>query len=178
MIAYSDSQAQRRKIRGLLDDYAFTACACLDAYEATTDLTYFNFARKITDSMIQRFFDPVSGGFFDAQTGDSDPLGVLGTHRKPFQDSPTPAGNPVSAIASLRMHAYTNEATYHEKAEQTLQVPAGVAGQYGLFAATYGIAAVHFSQPHTQVVVVGTGEPADQLLASAAASFDLNKAVL
>lgn len=178
VIAYSDSQAERRKMRGLLDDYAFTACACLDAYEATTDLTYFNFARKITDSMIQRFFDPVSGGFFDAQTGDSAPLGVLGTHRKPFQDSPTPAGNPVAAIASLRMHVYTNQATYHEKAEQTLQVPAGVAGQYGLFAATYGIAAVHFSQPHTQVVVVGTGEPADQLFASAAASFDLNKAVL
>src|SRR5215470_4160988 len=178
VIAYSDSHAERRKMRGLLDDYAFTACACLDAYEATTDLTYFNFARKITDSMIQRFFDPVSGGFFDAQTGDSAPLGVLGTHRKPFQDSPTPAGNPVAAIASLRMHAYTNEATYHEKAEQTLQVPAGVAGQYGLFAATYGIAAVHFLQPHTQVVVVGTGEPADQLFASAAASFDLAKAVL
>jgi uncharacterized protein YyaL (SSP411 family) len=181
VIAYSDSQAGKRRIPGLLDDYAFAACACLDAYEATSDLSYFNFARKITDSMVQRFFDSVSGGFFDTQTGangDSASLGVLGTRRKPFQDSPTPAGNPVAAIALLRMHAYTHELSYREKAEQTLEILAGVAGQYGLFAATYGIAAVHFSQPHTQVVVVGSGEPADELYASAVASFDLNKAVL
>ncbi|HEV2718344.1 MAG TPA: sigma factor-like helix-turn-helix DNA-binding protein, partial [Terriglobales bacterium] len=181
VIAYSDSQAERRRISGLLDDYAFTACACLDAYEATSDLSYFDFAHKIADAMIRRFFDSVSGGFFDTQTaanGNSDSLGVLGTRRKPFQDSPTPAGNPVAAIALLRMHAYTNELSYREKAERTLEILADVAGQYGLFAATYGIAAVHFSQPHTQVIVVGSGEPADQLFASAVASFDLNKAAL
>src|SRR5437899_478590 len=43
VIAYSDAQAGRTKIPGLLDDYAFAACACLDAYEATSDLSYFNF---------------------------------------------------------------------------------------------------------------------------------------
>src|SRR5881227_1676598 len=59
VIAYSDAQAERRKMSGLLDDYAFAACACLDAYEATTDLSYFNFARSIVDAMIQRFFDSV-----------------------------------------------------------------------------------------------------------------------
>jgi uncharacterized protein len=181
VIAYSDSQAEKRRIPGLLDDYAFIVCTCLDAYEATRDLSYFHFARKITDSMIQRFFDSVSGGFFDTQTaknGHGDSLGVLGTRRKPFQDSPTPAGNAIAAIALLRMHAYTNEPSYREKAERTLEILADVAGQYGLFAATYGIAAVHFSQPHTQVVVVGNGELADQLFATAAASFDLAKAVL
>src|SRR6266704_5922425 len=157
VITYSDAQAERRKIRGLLDDYAFTACACLDAYEATSDLSYFNFARSIADAMIQRFFDSVSGGFFDTEimaNGNSGSLGVLGTRRKPFQDSPTPAGNPVAAIALLRMHAYTNEPSYRDNAKRTLEILAGLAGQYGLFAATYGIAAVYLS-PHTQVEVVG-----------------------
>ncbi len=161
VIAYSDAQAGRTKIPGLLDDYAFAACACLDAYEATSDLSYFNFARSIVDAMIQRFFDSVSGGFFDteiAANGDGGSLGVLGTRRKPFQDSPTPAGNPVAAVALLRMHAYTNEPSYRDKAEQTLEILAGLAGQYGLFAAAYGIAAVHLSRPHTQVVVVGNNE--------------------
>ena len=41
VIAYSDPHAERRDIAGLLDDYAFTAVACLDAYEATGDLSYF-----------------------------------------------------------------------------------------------------------------------------------------
>ena len=65
VIAYSDPAAERRAVPGLLDDYAFTAVACLDAYEATADLSYFNFAQRITDKMIDRMFDPVSGGFFD-----------------------------------------------------------------------------------------------------------------
>ena len=181
VITYSDAQAERRKIRGLLDDYAFTACACLDAYEATSDLSYFNFARSIVDAMIQRFFDSVSGGFFDTEivaNGNSDSLGVLGIRRKPFQDSPTPAGNPVAAIALLRMHAYTNEPSYRDNAERTLEILAGLAGQYGLFAATYGIAAVHLSRPHTQVVVVGNNEVAQDLYKSAVAPFALNKAVI
>ena len=180
VITYSDAQAERRKIRGLLDDYAFTACACLDAYEATSDLSYFNFARSIADAMIQRFFDSVSGGFFDTEimaNGNSGSLGVLGTRRKPFQDSPTPAGNPVAAIALLRIHAYTNEASYRDKAKRTLEILAGLAGQYGLFAATYGIAAVYLS-PHTQVVVVGNDVVAEDLYRSAVAPFALNKVVI
>ncbi len=144
VIAYSDAQTGRRQVRGLLDDYAFTAIACLDAYEATADLSYFNFARRIADMMMDRFFDPVSGGFFDTEnaTGEQKALGVLGTRRKPFQDSPTPAGNSVAAIGLLRLHAYTNSQGYRDKAEQTIEVLAGVAGQYGIFAATYGIAAL------------------------------------
>ncbi len=180
VIAYSDAQTGRRQVRGLLDDYAFTAIACLDAYEATADLSYFNFARRIADMMMDRFFDPVSGGFFDTEnaTGEQKALGVLGTRRKPFQDSPTPAGNSVAAIGLLRLHAYTNSQGYRDKAEQTIEVLAGAAGQYGIFAATYGIAAVHLSQSHTQVVIIGDGELAKRLYTAAVAQFTLGKAVL
>src|SRR5215471_1136330 len=142
VIAYSDVQAERREIRGVLDDYAFTIVACLDAYEATADLSYFHFARRLADRMIEGFFDHVSGGFFDTDKAADQQLGVLSARRKPFQDSPTPAGNSMAAVALLRLHAYTNEVTYREQAEQTLEVLAGMAGQYGIFAATYGIAAV------------------------------------
>jgi len=181
VLSYSDPKANRREVRGLLDDYAFTAVACLDAYEATADLSYFKFAKGIVDAMIEKFFDPVSGGFFDAEVNTQDggkTLGVLSARRKPFQDSPTPAGNSVAAIALLRTHGYTNEESYRDKAEQTMEVFAGVAAQYGIFGATYGIAGVHFSQPHTQVVVIGEGEDADRLLQAANAVFALNKTSL
>ena len=180
VIAYSDPQSERRPVAGLLDDYALTANACLDAYEATSDLSYFNFARRITDKMVSEFFDPISGGFFDAPqpAGDQQVLGVLGARRKPFQDSPTPAGNSVAAIALTRVHAYTNEQKYRDQAEQTLEVLAGVAGQYGIFAATYAIAAVHFSQPHVQIVILGNDEVADQLLSIAVGPFSFNKSAI
>ncbi len=180
VLAYSDANAQRREIPGVLDDYAFTAVACLDAYEATADFSYFNFAKRIADAMVERFFDPVSGGFFDTATNSSDGkvLGVLGTQRKPFQDSPTPAGNSVAAIALLRLHSYTNDAGLRHKAEQTMEIIAGMAAQYGLFAATYGIAAVHMAHPHTQIVIVGNDELADRLYNVAVAPYSASKAVL
>jgi len=180
VLAYSDAKAERRQIPGVLDDYAFTVVACLDAYEATADLTYFNFGTNIADAMVERFFDPVSGGFFDTGkiSSDAKVLGVLGTRRKPFQDSPTPAGNSVAAIALLRLHAYTNDPSLRDKAEQTMEVLAGVAAQYGLFAATYGIAAVHLSHPHTQIVIVGDDELAERLYKIAIAPYAAGKAVL
>jgi uncharacterized protein len=131
--------------------------------------------------MVDKFFDPVGGGFLDSETGSADgtpSLGVLSARRKPFQDSPTPAGNSVAAIALLRLHAYTNEESYRDKAELTLEVFAGVAEQFGIFGSTYGIAAVHFSQPHTQVVVIGEGEEAEGLRRAAAGYFAFNRTVL
>ena len=181
VIAYSHPQSVAREIAGVLDDYAFTAIACLDAYEATADLSYFKFARQIADVMVHKFFDSVSGGFFDTdQTPASDTkvLGVLGARRKPFQDSPTPAGNSVAAIALLRLYAYTNDQSYRDKAQQTMEVFAGMAEQYGIFGATYGIAAVHFSRPHSQVAIIGDDELAAQLYSAASAPLTFTKAVI
>jgi uncharacterized protein len=180
VLAYSDANAQRRQIPGVLDDYAFTAVACLDAYEATADLSYFNFAKQIAEAMVERFFDSVSSGFFDTGRISSDEkiLGVLGTRRKPFQDSPTPAGNSVAAIALLRLHAYTNDAALRNKAEQTIELIAGLAGQYGLFAATYGIAATHLAHSHTLVVIFGNDELANRLHKVAVAAYSATKSVI
>jgi uncharacterized protein len=178
VIAYSDPQAEVRFVAGVLDDYAMTAIACLDAYEATADLSYFKFAHAIADSMIEKFYDSTSGGFFDIAQGGRHALGVLGTRRKPVQDSPTPAGNSVAAIALMRLHAYTDDPNYREKAEQTLEVLAGAAEQFGIFGATYGIAAVHFSQPHEQVVVIGEGSTAEQLLAVVLQKFSFTQTLL
>jgi uncharacterized protein YyaL (SSP411 family) len=180
VIAYSDPKAGLRDVRGLLDDYAFLAIACLDAYEASADLSYFKFARRITDTMIDKFYDPTSGGFFDtgkSESGDKQ-LGVLATRRKPFQDSPMPAGNSMAVITLLRMHGYTNEESYREKAEDTLEVFAGMAEQFGIFGATYASAGVHFLQPHMQVVVIGEGDHAQRLYAAAVSSFAFNKATI
>jgi uncharacterized protein YyaL (SSP411 family) len=181
VIAYSDPTVARRDVSGLLDDYAFTAIACLDAYEATADLSYFKFAKNITDAMVQKFFDSVSGGFFDTEVQANDgakALGVMAARRKPFQDAPTPAGNPAAAIALLRMHGYTNEDGYRDQVEQTMEVFAGMAEQFGIFGATYGIAAVHFSQPHTQIVVIGESDEGKPLLSAAKAGFAFNKTAI
>ncbi|MFZ0318963.1 MAG: thioredoxin domain-containing protein [Candidatus Sulfotelmatobacter sp.] len=182
VIAYSDPNAPHREVAGLLEDYAATSLACLDAYEATADLSYFKFAQAIADTMVAKFFDAVSGGFFDSEPApDGQSLGVLSTRRKPLQDSPTPAGNPMAAIALLRLHHYTGNEDYRDKAEQTLETFAGTVGQFGIFAATYGIAVSHFLENPVQVVVISESEPdasAHALAAAAHAAFAFNKTVI
>jgi uncharacterized protein len=177
VIVYSDSRAVKKASPGYLDDYAFTALACLDAYETTSDMTYFRIARKLVDRMVANFCDVENGGFFDSQSSQAS-LGVLRTTRKPFQDSPTPAGNPAAAIALLRMHSYTEDAGYRERAEKTLELLAGAADQYGIFAATYGIAAVHFSTLHSQIVVVGEDQLASELYDQALLSQQFGRSVI
>jgi len=184
VVAYSDPAAEKRDAAGVLDDYAFTVIACLDAYEATSAMSYFRFAEKIASAMVTDFYDVVSGGFFDTAStavepnGESKALGILGTMRKPFQDSPTPAGNSAAAIAVLRLHSYSNDPADREKAQRTLEVFAGSAPKFGMFAATYGLAVTHFIQPHTQVVIVGRDDAAERLYRAAIAQFSANKAVL
>jgi hypothetical protein len=128
--------------------------------------------------MIDRFADRTSGGFFDTESSPGEQLGALSARRKPFQDAPTPAGNPCAAIALLRLYAYTNDPKYRDKAEDTLEVFAGVAEQFGIYAGTYGIASTWLSRPHTQVVVVGEDEHAEALLKAAAAPFAVNLSVV
>ena len=60
----------------------------------------------------------------------------------------------MAAIALLRLHHYTGDTSYRDKAEETLETFAGIAEQFGIFAATYGIAVVHLLESPVQVVVI------------------------
>ncbi len=166
-------------LEGSLDDQVFSVLALLDAFEATLDPHYFAAALKTMDLAIARYGDAEGGGFFD-RPSDAAPMGGLDVRRKPFQDSPTPSANSVAAIALIRMHAFTSDDRYHAFAQKTLEAFAGIAPQYGLFAATYGLAATFFAHHPIQVVVTGpTNDPTAQALEVAAHGvFRFGKSVL
>jgi uncharacterized protein YyaL (SSP411 family) len=166
-------------LRGSLDDQVFGVLALLDAYEATLDAKYFRAAQRTMDLTIEKYGDAENGGFFD-RASDAPAMGGLEVRRKPFQDSPTPSANSVAAMALTRMHAYTDEPKYYDWAKKTLEAFAGIAPQYGLFAATYGLAAILFAQHPTQVVITGAqGDSAAEKLERAANDvFSFGKAVL
>ena len=48
----------------------------------------------------------------------------------------------------------TNENHYRELAAKTLEIFAGVAEQFGIYAGTYGLAAIWLARPYTQIVLV------------------------
>jgi uncharacterized protein YyaL (SSP411 family) len=166
-------------LRGSLDDQVFGVMALLDAYEATLDARYFQAAQRTTEIAIEKYGDAEGGGFFD-RASDAPPMGGLDVRRKPFQDSPTPGANSVAAMALTRLHAYTGEQKYYDWAEKTLEAFAGIAPQYVMFAATYGLAATLFAHHPIQVVITGAeGDPvAKELEVTANSVFRLGKAVL
>jgi uncharacterized protein len=181
--AWSESRGFSHRIGGpaldgSLDDQVFSVIALLDAYESTLDPRYFRTAQRTMDAAIEKYGDAEGGGFFD-RPSDAAPMGGLDVRRKPFQDSPTPGANSVAAIALIRMHTLTGDENYRAFAQKTLEAFAGVAPQYGLFAATYGLAATLFAHHPPQVVITGaTDDPTAKALEDAAHSvFRLGKSV-
>ena len=181
VIAYSDPSRGTPRGSGLLDDYAFTAMACLDAYEATADLSYFNFAQRIADKMVDLMFDPVSGGFFDtaapakdnkaagragdqAETvsGFSDAGGKFrGRHRFTAAALPTPTSQlSQQSRADARSAGRDSPASSESSPPPTALRPS------------------IFRSPHTQIVVIGDDEVAEQLysVASSFCGFDKGSA--
>jgi hypothetical protein len=142
------------RLDGTLDDQIFAAAALLDAYESTLDRRYFDFAERAMRLAIDRFGDPEDGGFFD-RAKDASPIQGLEVRRKPLQDSPTPGANPIASIVLDRLYAYTGDNLFRDWSERTLENFAGMAPQYGLFAATYGLAALLHARHPLQVVVAG-----------------------
>ncbi len=182
--AWSESKGFAHRIGGpalcgSLDDQVFGVIALLDAYESTLNPNYFQAARRTMELTIEKYGDATNGAFFD-RSSDAPAMGGLDVRRKPFQDSPTPSANSIVAMALTRMHAYTDDPKYYDWAQKTLEAFAGVAPQYGLFAATYGLAAIIFAEHPTQVVITGAqGDPAVAKLEQAANSvYRLGKAVL
>ncbi|MGH9860825.1 MAG: thioredoxin domain-containing protein, partial [Candidatus Acidiferrales bacterium] len=176
---FGGAAASNGWLHGSLDDQVFTVIALLDAYEATLDPGWIEHAERAMQIALAKYFDPQGGGFFD-RSSDAPPLGGLEVRRKPFQDSPTPSANAAAAIALDRLYGFTGKSLYRERAEQTLEAFASAVPQYGLFAASYGLAAALHARHAIQVVITGATEDplAAQLEQAAHGVYRFGKAVL
>src|SRR5260370_1590579 len=132
------------------------------------------------ESALERFYDATGCGFFDTEkvARDEVRLGALVTRRKPLQDSPTPAGNPVGAALLLRLEALNGREDYVVKALETLETFAGVVEHFGLYAASYGLALQRMVQRAVQVCVIGDDGAARRLGAVALGRYAVNKSVI
>ncbi len=179
VIAYPDGIAPAEPAPGTLDDYAFTIHACIDAWLASGEMRYYNAAVTLADAMIAHFYDPAAGAFYDSPAPASGAaLGALSARRKPLQDSPTPAGNPIGASALLRLGLLSGKEKYREIAEDTLECFAGIVEHFGLYAGSYGLTLARLLLDPIQIVIVGSGSRASELEVAAQAGYAPNKTVI
>jgi uncharacterized protein YyaL (SSP411 family) len=110
---YRDGEAA---VSGTLNDYAFFTWGLLELYEAVFDPALLSLAAELTGHVIDRFRDPVSGGFyFTADDGEELPVRT----REVF-DNVTPSGNSVTMMNLLRLGHITADTKYLTYAAEIL----------------------------------------------------------
>jgi uncharacterized protein YyaL (SSP411 family) len=107
---------------GFLDDFSFLASAALDLYEATGEARYVTEARKITDRMLELFWDEAGAGFFFTPEGGEK---LIVRAKDPF-DQAIPSGASIASLVLLRLSALVDE-KYGRVATKALEAIAGAA---------------------------------------------------
>ncbi len=166
-------------LRGSLDDQVFGVIALLDAYEATLDAKYFQAARRTMDITIEKYGDRRGWRLFRSRFRCPG-YGWLGRPPQTIPRLPNAQRQfrgSDGAHPNARLHRRFQISGW---ARKTLEAFAGVASQYGLFAATYGLAATLFAFHPTQVVITGPAGDAgaDKLEQAANRVFRFGKAAL
>ncbi len=112
---YNDGRAH---LNAYLEDNAYLVEALLTLYESSFEIRWFDAAREIADSMIERFGDRERGGFFSTSNDHEE----LIARRKDVGDHPIPAGNSAAALGLLRLAALTGEHDYEKWAVGVLRL--------------------------------------------------------
>ena len=122
MRTYRDGVA---KYNGYLDDYAFLVRGLLGLHQATSEETWLNEAKVLTDTMNQLFWDDKNGGFYFTLANQKH---LVVRTKNPY-DSALPSGNAVAVNNLLTIAQLIGERDYLDKAKKTLQNFAGMMGQ-------------------------------------------------
>lgn len=170
---YRDGQAA---VPGTLGDYAFFIQGLLDLYEATFEPGYLQYARKLSDVMINLFWDNSSGGFY--LTAD-DAEEIL-FRPKEVYDGAIPSGNSVAALNLVRLYHITLEKNLREKFEKLFEA---FSAEVSHNPAAYGqmLMAVDFALgPSCEIVVAGDQKDPqfDVMLAKIHDYFIPNKVII
>lgn len=104
-------------VDGTLEDYAYFTNALLDLYDALGKEVWLERAKTIADTMIERFYDEQTGGFFISSNKDPNRVIVsLVTAR----DDALNSGNSMAAQALARLYRRSDIIDYRHKARSVL----------------------------------------------------------
>jgi uncharacterized protein YyaL (SSP411 family) len=95
-----------------LEDYAFLVAALLDLYEVAPDPRWIREAIALQAAQDAHYADEGGGGYFLT----ADDQAPLIAREKPGEDGAIPSGNSVAALNLLRLHEYTLDPRYLERA--------------------------------------------------------------
>jgi uncharacterized protein len=160
----------------LLEGYAFLLDGVIHLYEATLAPGHLDFAVKLADAMLAKFYDAANGGFWQSLAGSND----LILRVKDDYDGAEPSGNSVATMALLKLAALTGHEPFKQAAEATLQLFAHrLQSQPAALSSMLQALDFWLDEPR-RVVIAGRSDSAEfkQLLHAAHSTYQPNKIVL
>ncbi len=133
-----------------LDGYACVSEGLLALYACTFDEGWFESARNLADTVLERFARP-GGGFYDTSLEHE----ALITRPRAVYDSPTPSGTAMAATVLLKLAAYTGEDRYRERAEEALGSLAATADAAPVMSGQWLSAALLAHEGTVEAAIVG-----------------------
>ncbi|MDX6766344.1 MAG: thioredoxin domain-containing protein [Candidatus Methylacidiphilales bacterium] len=144
----------RSLVQGFLADHAFLIRGLLDLYEADGDAGWMEWAVEL-QAVQDRWFGEegadCGGGYFVTRAGSDD----LILRMKEDYDGAEPSGHAVSAWNLLRLHQWTRQEVYHDRALKLLSESATALRQQGPALPLLLSATAAAREPWQQVVLAG-----------------------
>lgn len=163
-------------IQANLDDYVFLAWGLIELYETVFDVKYLQEAQKITEIMLEHFWDDATGGlFFTPDYGEA-----LLVRQKEIYDGALPAGNSVAVLNLLRLSHLTGDPNLEEKANAIANAFADTVSSQPLGHTMFLSALDYAFGPSYEVALVGSPEDKGivNMLGAVRSRFLPNKAVI
>jgi uncharacterized protein YyaL (SSP411 family) len=152
------------KLNGYLEDYAFLINALVSVYEMDFDTRWIREAVRLTEVLLDEFWDHEAGGFFF--TGKSHE--TLISRTKDPHDSSTPSGNSVAVLGLLRLAKLTGRAEFLAKATKTLELFSGLMSSSPMASAQMLIDLDFHLGPVQEIAVIGAQDASETQAALAA----------
>jgi uncharacterized protein YyaL (SSP411 family) len=149
--SWRDGQA---KHNAYLEDYAGLILGLLALYQSDHNPEWYKMALILADEMVAHFADP-AGGFFDTR----DDHETLVVRPRDIQDSATPSGNALAAMALLQLATYGDRAKWRSVAEDMLGSVQNAFLRYPTSFAQWLVTADFAVGPTREVAILG--EPED-----------------
>lgn len=143
-------------IKANLDDYTFTVWGLIELYETIFDVKYLQEALKLSEVMMEHFWDEKHGGlYFTPDDGEALPV-----RQKEIYDGAIPSGNSVAMLNLLRLSHLTGDSVMEDKASDIAKAFGGTADSQPL-GHTMFLCALDFALgPSYEVALVGTMDDA------------------
>ncbi len=137
------------------DDYAFLIRALLSLFKASHKIEYLEFAIKLNDSFIQKYWDEDNFGFYFSPVDGQK----LISRSKQLFDNAIPSANSVAALNLIELYSLTGDNKYYDYFEKILKCYDKNLLNYTRSLSMIINAFAKFNKGYTEVIILENNNP-------------------